>query len=63
MNGIIMRPSPLMYAEVPIPIPLSCVGQSSPAKGQIIKNDADMADFENKNSTNVSVTASETVST
>jgi hypothetical protein len=33
MNGIIIKPKPLMYAEKPIATPLNCVGYNSPAKG------------------------------
>lgn len=33
MNGMMINPSPPMYAEVPIPMPLSSVGYSSPAYG------------------------------
>lgn len=58
MKGIIIRPKPAMYADVPIPIPLNCVGYNSPAKGYIIKNEADIADFEIRNSTKVVTTSS-----
>lgn len=53
-----MRPNPLIYAENPMATPLSCVGYSSPAKGYIMRNDADIADFESKNSMSVDVMAS-----
>jgi len=32
-NGIKIRPRPATYADIPMPMPLSCVGYSSPANG------------------------------
>lgn len=58
MNGIIIKPRPAKYAENPIPIPRNWVGYNSPANGYIIKNDADIVNLENRNKTNVSITAS-----
>lgn len=40
-----MRPNPAMYADVPMPRPLNCVGYNSPANGNMIRKDAEMADF------------------
>lgn len=53
MNGITTRPKPAMYADAPIPIPLNWVGYNSPAKGYIIKKDADMVDLDIKYNVNV----------
>lgn len=47
-----------MYAENPIATPRNCVGYNSPANGYIIKKDADIADFDSRNKTNVVITAS-----
>jgi hypothetical protein len=58
MKGITISPKPLMYALAPIPIPLNCVGYSSPANGYMIRNDADIVNFANKNNTKVATTAS-----
>lgn len=55
---MIISPKPAMYADVPIPIPLTWVGYNSPAKGKIIKNEADIADFDTKYKTNVVLTSS-----
>lgn len=57
-NGIIINPTPPKYAEIPIPSPLNWVGYSSPANGYIIKNEADIKDFETKNNTKVVPTSS-----
>ena len=55
---MMISPSPPIYADIPIPIPLSCVGYSSPANGYIIRNEADIKNLEMRKSTSVSVTAS-----
>lgn len=59
INGIKIKPKPPMYADVPMPIPRNSVGYSSPAKGYIIRKDADIADFEIRYNVKVAVSFSE----